>query len=286
MYWVAASVRGTKHARDGVARQDRVLVGTIKGAFIVAMADGVGSAEMGGRGAAIATRQAIDYLARTLGYALSPMDDGVHGHAYCVEREPDRNDLNSIDWPVVIHEALIYAGAEVRNTASRESLPVHDMGTTLTVVAVVGGDVIAGQVGDGLTVVWDSEAGDRAELLCESTHQGLDPSWVATVGQKNVSDHIHVQKASFREGSHLLVASDGIAPLLLTRWIPPTPGPRLLLALERELDLGNCDQGGLARWLRSSIVNERTDDDKTIVLARHTCASASGSRSTRRLAVL
>lgn len=63
----AASTRGVTHRGRGEVRQDAVAVADLNGRYVIAaVADGVGSASHAHRGAQMAVRQAVAYLAWTL----------------------------------------------------------------------------------------------------------------------------------------------------------------------------------------------------------------------------
>ncbi|MPZ80023.1 MAG: SpoIIE family protein phosphatase [Actinophytocola sp.] len=82
----AASTRGTSHRFDGVVRQDAVGVTELGGRYVLAaVADGVGAAADAHRGAQLAVRHALGYLAWALpgaaavdlGHALRAADRAV-----------------------------------------------------------------------------------------------------------------------------------------------------------------------------------------------------------------
>lgn len=266
---VAASVVGTAHLNKGTERQDRVLVAGVAGDLIICLADGLSTAVSGGLGADTAVHEAMALLSelRTAGSSVVP-DDGT---------DPDRTPLGvraaahpgvAVDWPTALRCAIGAARSAVLRLHRDGSGCPRDFNTTLTVVVLTADTIHVAQVGDCFVVVWNRERPDLATVLAHEISAEDDPSFVIPLTAPNALGSLIVASAPITETSHVLISSDGIAPLLLERWVPLTPSVQFLNALMRELDTGKMNHAGLADFLRSALVNSRTDDDKTVVLAR------------------
>lgn len=266
---VAASVIGTAHRNKGTERQDRVLMADVAGDLVICLADGLSTAVYGGLGAETAVREAFTLLSglRTLGPSVLP-DDGTHPDRPPLRVLPAVHQAVPVDWPTALRSAITAARSALLRLHLRGGSP-SDFNTTLTVAVVTADAVHVAQVGDGFVVVWDRAAPDRARVLAHEVSAEDDPSLVVPLTAPNALASMLVESASLAETSHVLVSSDGIAPLLLERWVPLVPSVKFLRALIRELDTGKMNHAGLADFLESALVNSRTDDDKTVVLARH-----------------
>ena len=266
-YAVAASVIGTAHLNKGTERQDRLLMADVAGDLVICLADGLSTAVYGGLGAETAVREAFTLLSGCghSGQASSP-DDGTHPDRLPLRVLPAAHPAVPVDWSTALRSAITAA----RSAVLRRGGSPSDFNTTLTVVVVTADAIHVAQVGDGFVVVWDREASDRARVLAhEVVSAEDDPSLVVPLTAPNALASMLTESAPLTETSHVLVSSDGIAPLLLERWVPLVPSVKFLRALIRELDTGKMNHAGLADFLESTLVNSRTDDDKTVVLARH-----------------
>jgi hypothetical protein len=286
-YAVAGSVVGTSHHNKGTERQDRVLLAGIAGDLVVCLADGLSSARYGGFAAEIAVREAMKLLAGLrVPEAVVDVDDGTDE-----DLDPKRAPLQvpseddaaaSIDWPTALRCAVIAARRAVDRLAQigRTS---SDFNTTLTVVALTSKAVHVAQVGDGFVVVWDRWAPESARVLAHKVSIEDDISLVIPLTSSDALTSMLIESAPLTEASHVLVSSDGIAPILLERWSPLVPSPNFLRALTRELDAGGMDHAGLTEFLKSDLINTRVDDDKTVVLARRAPLGTSTGQAAHEL---
>lgn len=244
--WMAASCRGTAHARDGTRKQDAMAVfAEHDGSALVSIAcDGAGSASHGRNGATIAAvtlaRRARAWLRD--GGAL-PSGDEVEGWVY-------------------------EAQARVFDAAGRYNLPPRDFATTVVMAVTDGTATISAHVGDGAVVG-----------RCEATEEWTALSWPQHGEYVSTTSFLTDDELSLRvaatcgELDCLAVFTDGIERLALD-FGTGAPHAPFFDSIARPLD--GCMENGrsaalstaLAAFLDSDGVNARTDDDKTLILAR------------------
>jgi serine/threonine protein phosphatase PrpC len=250
-----ASVTGTAHERAGIACQDAHRWAVLpNGSLIIAVADGAGSAARSGEGARCAVEAAEAALSHLLEDGL-PIDDQA--------------------WHEAIAATLEAALAAIDTHAEGMNAPVRDFATTLTVVAATAEHLAVGQVGDGVAV---AEGADGL-FLAVAPQRGEYANEVALLTSPQAVDNaaIVIFPASVRA---LAVTTDGLLRLAvrLPSHAPHAPFFRPLFAfLAETADLTTAGEE-LARFLTSERVSDRTDDDKTLVLAVH--AARAGSEDT------
>jgi hypothetical protein len=249
MTWrvAAASAAGTSHSTIGTACEDSclALVETDPNKpplLTIFVADGAGSAAHGGTGADLAVEAASEYVGK-----------------YYAQSEFALNDY----WAVECIQAM---RAKIYAVADQQGLKARDYACTFlgvvaspfaTLLMQIGDGGIVVDVGNGLEVPIPPMVGEYANMTNFLTDENaIDVLAVASL--PNRADKI----AAF---------SDGIQRLALnmatnTAHVPFfTPFFEVLKkATEAQEDLLQVD---LARFLQSSAVNERTDDDKTLALA-------------------
>ncbi len=244
--WVAASQRGTAHEARGESRQDAYRVLTA-GNFIIAIAcDGAGSARYGGAGAALAARMIPEFAQNSI------------ARSGC---QPEIDEI--VEWLCAVRD-VIFNAAERRNCepgafASTLVLAISDGSTTQTI-----------HIGDGAIVARPVSGPDYQVLSWP--HNGHYASETFFITDSCVHLHAAVYEAPIDQ---LAVMTDGIERLALdfrercahpgffTRMFAPL-APLAPTAMHgREPVLSRK----LRNFLGSTPVKERTDDDKTLILA-------------------
>lgn len=251
MNWrvVDASVAGTSHAANSTPCQDAHGAKVIREVagnewLVLTVADGAGSAAHGGDGAALACEQAMIEIASIL--------------------ETDGADALLADGPV----ASVLSAVRARIFREAESLDCDVRSYACTFLAAVVGERVASffQCGDGAIVVssngnqgvvfWPSE-GEYANM----THFLTDDAWLQNV-------QICHATAAFNE---IAMFSDGLQRLALSFESQVPFRPFFTPMFERLRSCSDAEYASLGdklrTFLQSSAVNERTDDDKTLVLA-------------------
>lgn len=246
MKWrsVAASVAGTSHTERGEGCQDDCWAASEldeAGPFLsVFVADGAGSASLGGEGARLAVEAAVAYLNQVR--EGDPLDVVVRG-CYAAAR------------------ARLAEEAEKRETIPRE-LACTFLGvlssSTASAAVQIGDGAIVVDVGDGLTIPIAPMNGDYINTTRFLVDEDADDR-VAIVS---------FDRPMLRVG----VVSDGVQSIStnLAQNTPHEPFfARFFRTLESDEALGKEDelQASLAAFLASDAVNARTDDDKTLALA-------------------
>lgn len=245
--WAAASSRGTAHERCGEPRQDafRIAGPSDDGDFLaVIVCDGAGSASYGGAGARIAA-WTLASCARTWLRATGRLPEA--DAAAC--------------WMLLARERIAFA-------AEKRGLDPRDFATTAVVAVSDGASTLTAHVGDGAVVARIASSGDWVSLSWPE--QGEFASMT-----RFVTDEAGL---SLRVARHddpidrLAVMSDGLERLALDFRAGEPHAPFLEPMAAPLAACGTVGQDRhlsevLSTYLASDRVNERTDDDKTLVLA-------------------
>ncbi len=244
--YLAESVAGTGHARTGHPCQDHclaTLVPDVPGpVLLLACADGAGSAQHGEAGARLACETIAQAVAAELSAGRS---------VATIERD------SALAW-------VRQARHELEQEALRREVRPRDLASTL-LLAVVG-EQAAGfvQVGDGAIVLREGEdyrpvfwpeAGEYANCTHFLTDDDLDNRLsFARIDQRL---------------DELALFSDGLQRLALDHRTRTGYAPFLapLFRPLREVADPATLAGPLRQFLDSARINQRTDDDKTLLLA-------------------
>jgi hypothetical protein len=240
------SVRGTAHERAGRPCQDSCLVRLWRRGpepvLVVACADGAGSASDADAGARLACRGAV-------GLVLDDLRDGLP------VAEIERDTV--LSW----HERL---RRQLRDEAGRRNLDVHQLACTL-LLAVVGERAAAlSQVGDGAIVLCEGDA-YRTVFWPQNGEYANTTNFLT---DKAFADNLAFD---LRRGpvDELALFTDGLQMLSLNFADRSVHQP-FFQPMFRKLRSAAAGEGlarALRNFLRSPAVNERSDDDKTLVLA-------------------
>jgi len=244
---LGASVPGTSHQENDVPCQDahgfRV---TEQGVLIIAVADGAGSAEHSHAGATLAVAQAVDALAQSITPQPPPDDDEAA-------------------WKQLMQAAFSTAFNALQAYAVQETLSLRALSTTLTCVLASSNLLVAGQVGDG-AVILEAPDGRFSTVLSPQRGEYANETFFLTT--KDMLNHVAmlVQPCAIRS---LAVTTDGLLRLAM-QMADHTPSPRFfrpVLEFVAEAEDDTASQQELIAFLNSERVCQRTDDDKTLVLA-------------------
>jgi hypothetical protein len=220
---------------------DFVLAGENGAKFLlIAVADGAGSAALSHLGSRTACTAAILHLKSSV-ESLSDPDTA----AECVR------------------QSFAAALRDVEELAQREGAPSRQLATTL-LVAVVGEQYAAvGQVGDG-AVVWGEPGALR--IVHWPEQEALNITDFITSAPLAETLQISVERSTIRR---IACMTDGLSPLLLDYRAkgPHAPAFENLFSTCSAAPDPSDLSDDLAKFLDSPQVNNRTDDDKTLVLA-------------------
>jgi serine/threonine protein phosphatase PrpC len=257
--YVAASVIGTSHEKAGGPCQDAnqcQIYSLPNGEKILAaaIADGAGSAAYGGEGAAATCRALL----------------GLMNQHVCLDNTVEQITRDTVaSWIATIQNLL----DEEAKSVDRERREF-----ACTVLGLMIGESSAAclQVGDGVMVLADSE--ERTYNHVFWPDRGEYANMTHFVTQDDAIEHLQFESISRRIVEAALL-TDGLQNVALnyqeqTAYEPFFKG---LFAPLRAAAEGNSPTltDSLAAFLSSPRVNEKTDDDKTLVLAsRFESASA------------
>ncbi len=251
MSWkvVQASVIGTSHGGNGEACQDDCAVAMFPApcgeeCLVALVSDGAGSAICGGMGAMVACESGIRVIEQWVIEAQS------------------LSDLSSdivVSWVDTIHYQIWLASKAAGYTP-------RDYACTLLGAVIGEKNAAFFQVGDGAIVIDDGD-GFRPVFWPDS---GEYANMTYFVTDEDMLSHLH-SEVSFAAPLEVALFSDGIQRLALAYESRTVHKPFFEPMFARLRQTGNdeCDvlSEQLASFLGSARVNERSDDDKTLVLA-------------------
>lgn len=241
----SATAQGTSHVSSGTPCQDAVQhhyepvnAGNV---LMIVCADGAGSASRSADGSRWACDEAMIGLQATL------REGGVAALSI-----------------TSVIGAIESARAEIFSRAIAESVSSRDFASTLIVVALTPDTIFVAQVGDGVVIIGH---GDELRIAIEVEQEML-----------NVTDFIvdtdAMEKVRSWSGpadriTRVAVSTDGLLPVLIDQRQnrPHLPMFSMLFdAMQSCADETEVSER-LSEFIRSEQVNQRTDDDKSLVLA-------------------
>jgi hypothetical protein len=243
--WAAASQVGTSHLRAQTRKQDAFrcfLAGDTK-AFCAIVCDGAGSAPFGGEGASL--------IARTFTV-------GLRDHFRTSSVLPGDEDVWG--WIDSVRDKLAEAAA-MRSTVRR------DMASTLVLLVATNSDALVVHVGDGAVVVRETDGPWRALSWPENGEYASTTYFLTEDPAPRVRISRHA--ADFDAAA---IFTDGIETLALdlAGGVPHEPFFQSMIA---PLDTAQAEgkdrslSDALGRFLSGPRVCERTDDDKSFIIA-------------------
>ncbi len=252
---VAHSLQGPSHAATGSACQDshhvRFLGNGSAQTIIACAADGAGSAKRSEIGSAIACEMIADNAAR---YYES------HGNFNQFQLD------HVITWCESVREKL-------RHTADSKNCTMRDLATTLCVAILSPDSSIFFQIGDGGITVGSN--GVYGVVFWPQSGEYVNVTNFMT--SDDYQDNIEFQATTSRF-TDLAIFTDGIERIALDfeRQTPHVPFFKPLFSAVRNSQNGDSLGRDLAQFLQSDSVKNRSDDDKTLILATHVEGSSAG----------
>lgn len=253
---VGASVQGTSHQAADVECQDaHAYTALSNGDLIVAVADGAGSAPRGQEGARLAT----DHIVAWLGEVLQ------------VEYPQDRHE-----WVGLMAAAMREAREALYERAIQHETPVRVFSTTLTCAVATAECLVVGHIGDGVAIIKDAMG--HYEVVARP-QRGEYANEAAFLTMPNALDYIEVALLS-QSIEALALSTDGLLRLAtkLPNFDPFPPFFRPLFDFTTQAEDLSQAEIALAQFLASERVCQRTDDDKTLVLAARVVVPAPAPR--------
>lgn len=249
MSWrtVSASVVGTSHIDNGSGCQDSCIafvesVATKPSLLSIFVADGAGSAACGGEGAELAIEAAAGFTSNAYINADHELDEGFA--VGCIDAVRRR----------------IFAAAD------KAGRPARDYACTFLALLTTANFTMAMQIGDG-GIVLDTGEGLHVPIVPMS---GEYANMTNFVTDENALDVI-ITKVYRQAASRVAVFSDGIQRLAMNM-ATNTPHEPFFLPFFQTLAITSSEKDdqlhdALVTFLGSAEVNDRTDDDKTLVIA-------------------
>jgi hypothetical protein len=247
----AASAIGTSHIKQGTVCQDghtcRILEdGAGKAVAVLVVSDGAGSASRADEGSYLACRTILEAVEVFLADGNRVIDIG-----------PDI----ARSWVEMVQMAIAFQAEE-------DSTVPRDYACTL-LAAVIAEDAAAFlQIGDGAMVVAD-ETGEWTWVHWPQRGDYANTTYFVT--EEGAVDQLAFDLVK-RQVDEVAVFSDGIEALVLhyaTKTVHGSFFDKMFVPV-RASEVEGVDQSlsaGLKRYLATSMVCERTDDDKTLILA-------------------
>lgn len=243
--WVAATVTGTSHQRANLPCQDRLVCREVHGVLAIAVADGAGSAPLAADGATLAVTHLADSLITALLLTLP-------------------NHLQT--WHSLITQTFADARAAIQQQADQAGRSIREYATTAALLIATDRWTLGAQIGDGALVV--QTQADTLLSLCPPQRG----EYANTTHFLTQTDALRRLQISLLPQPVKAVAAltDGLLPLALNlaHNQPFAPFFKPLFAFAANSTDPVTAQDELAAFLASPRVNGRTDDDKTLVLAR------------------
>lgn len=237
-----ASVIGTSHAESGKPCHDyhayRILADE-KG-FIASVSDGMGSADKAEIGSTLAATFVVDYLERTL--------DAKMSDAEMIEQ---------------IKEAFERTHDRLQEEADDLDIPVRDLNATMLVYVGFEDRQFYGQVGDCCAI---GKRDDLYEVIVPQQRGEYANQTFSICDLESVKNGIYDKAAHVYP--YIAMMSDGIESISVStrdKTVSTLFYEPFFKAFSHDRFSADEVSQSLARFLSSKRINERTDDDKTLL---------------------
>jgi Protein phosphatase 2C len=243
MTWnvVAASVIGKAHLQQNKENEDAFcLASRLDGSLILAVSDGAGSASCGAEGAEMATTFALEFLSEI---ELPTTEES---------------------WQALLLETLQHVHDVLEAHATSQQKETRDFACTLLVAVITPSEIAALQIGDGAIVGVNNETVMR---LTRAAH-GEYASETVFVTSQDYLEHCSCVVVPSETYTGLALLTDGLEPVAMNLQTGEPFAPffmPLFRFANNEKDDYEKSQA-LASFLTSERLNQRTHDDKTLVL--------------------
>ena len=244
-YCVGASVRGTSHDGVGLPCQDAHRFDHLpSGELIIAVADGVGSAQHADEGAKLACDAAVDQVSLYLKDTCSLTDDELKE---------------------ALRKAYQSAFNCIQDKAKKERVHIHEYATTLTIAVITNELVVGAIVGDGMMVVEDMH-GEFSCFFSLPKREYANQVVAITSAQGPDALQIVGKNGPVKTVS---ILTDGLLRLScdVRKNLPHAPFFQKMTSLLYAVPDQHQASNELQVLLNHPSINERTDDDKTLVMA-------------------
>ncbi|MDX8549817.1 protein phosphatase 2C family protein [Methanospirillum sp. J.3.6.1-F.2.7.3] len=247
-----ASVAGTRHIRDLIPCEDAWAHDTCKDFLVLAVADGLSSAEYGGKGAEIAVHSSIQAAVQHL--IQVPVGDDENNSS--IQEKPDCSDI--------VHKAIRSGRNDLITHAESEDIPLSSLATTILIALLSSEGVTCGHIGDGACAIL---SGNEVSLLSVPGNTEY-ANETAVLTQNNWEKSLRI---SFGPADAVLLATDGCQGALIRKengqaapYIPFISS--LVQSLKRFYQEGRDCNVEIADLLSSSRMRALSSDDLTLAV--------------------
>lgn len=244
--WAGASSRGTSHIRSGTRKQDAFTAFSCRAGevLVTIVSDGAGSASYGGEGASLTCRT---------------LTTATKAHFGATSQLP--SDKMVREWIDELRDRISLA-------ASKRNRERRDFAATLILVISDGIETLTVHIGDGSAVARVCELNEWKTLSWPAQGEYASTTYFVT---DDPEPAIRISRSS-DEISALAVFTDGIERLALdyNLSIAHQPFFKGIISPLDSAKIRGCHRDlaiKLNSYLSGRSVSERTDDDKTLVLA-------------------
>ena len=249
---IGASEQGTSHVQHNLPCQDAFAWKIIDDSLMIAVADGLGSAIKAEQAARAIVEEALHLFSNK--------------QAAFAQQQGEQDQDQEQDQEALLRSIFVEARALLQQIAAIEEASLKDYASTFLVAILHPKGFIAGQIGDGAMVVKKS---DNSLQLVNIPQQGEYINETIPITADNALDALSIT-AYHGEIQAFAVFSDGLQNLALdmVKQTPYEPffTPLFKIASDVSFDT-DYTSAQLAGFLRSERICQRTDDDKTLVLA-------------------
>ena len=257
--YINASVIGTSHEKSGIPCQDECISGEVEKtdglkAFIAVVSDGAGSARYGREGAITVCE-----------YIYETVQNWFKNDATIQMTSQDE-----------VKGWIIKARAHLEEIAKKDSLTIRDYACTILCTVISPEGAIYFQIGDGAIVIF--EGGEYRPVFWPQSGEYVNMTNFIT--DSDASEYVQIE-ISPTVPLEVALFSDGLQHLALhfetkTAYLPFFE-PMFLHLRKEPLGFSENLTNQLALFLQSKTINERTDDDKTLILGTQLSVSSEPS---------
>lgn len=241
------STQGQSHIRDDKPCQDAQGWAQVNDTLVLACADGAGSAKHAEWGSAKAVETAIGHLLIRSLYQRSPEESA----------EKLSDDLK---------KACEIARKSLINLSEFKQVPLRDLATTFLIAVVKKDYTAVAQIGDG-AIVCSLKGLDHIQGLTKP-FQGEYINQAVFLTQDNYEKYLQI-KVLKGEAENIALFSDGFEPVAI-KYATGEPNKALfegLFKFMQDTESETIRQEAVSRLLNGKRIAERSDDDKTLLLA-------------------
>lgn len=256
MNWrtVTRCVPGSRHMNEGLSCQDYGGDRTLNQVLIGAVADGAGSAAHAEVGAQLATTIILDYLEASEKWLQKQQSSWLtlpNEHVKEVAQE-------------FFTKAVKYILKKLDQQVQANRYEMQDVACTLIAFVATPHSIAAMQIGDGFIVV---RLKDQNYTLMFQPDKGEYANQTTFLTSPNALSTMKTQVV-FGSQSFICAATDGLESVAIRRsdWTPFSPFFNPLEEFMAETVNPDQNDGYLVDFLTSERLNQRTNDDKTILL--------------------